>query len=61
MVVLTRDDDAVAIPDGAAPLRSRRVDVSSTEIRARVAARQSLRGFVPDPVAAYIADERLYR
>jgi nicotinate-nucleotide adenylyltransferase len=61
MVVLTRDDAPVALPDGAVPLRSRRVDVSSTEIRARVAARQSLRGFMPEAVAAYIADERLYR
>ena len=61
MVVLKRDDAPVALPVGATALRSRRVDVSSTEIRARVAARQSLRGFVPEPVAAYIAAERLYR
>jgi nicotinate-nucleotide adenylyltransferase len=61
MVVLTRDDAAVTVPPGAVSLRSRRVDVSSTEIRARVAARQSLRGFVPEPLAEYIAAERLYR
>ena len=61
MVVLTRDDALVSLPVGATALRSRRVDVSSTEIRARVAARQSLRGFVPQPVADYIAAERLYR
>ena len=61
MVVLTRDEAPVALPVGATPLRSRRVDVSSTEIRARVRARQSLYGFVPEPVAAYIAAERLYR
>lgn len=61
MVVLTRDDAPVALPVGVTPLRSRRVDVSSTEIRARVAARQSLHGFVPEPVAAYIAAQRLYR
>jgi nicotinic acid mononucleotide adenylyltransferase len=35
--------------------------VSSTEIRARVRAGQSIRGFVSDAVAAYIAAERLYR
>jgi nicotinate-nucleotide adenylyltransferase len=44
------------------PLRlaSRRVDVSSTEIRARVKTGRSLRGFVPDAVAAYIASTGLY-
>ena len=35
--------------------------VSSTEIRRRVKDGQSIRGFVPDAVAAYIAAERLYR
>jgi len=35
-------------------------DVSSTEIRRRVRAGESLSGFVPDPVAAYIATHRLY-
>ena len=39
---------------------TRRVDVSSTEIRARVRAGQSIRGFVPESVAAYIAERRLY-
>ena len=44
------------------PLRlaTRRVDVSSTEIRARVKAGRPLRGFVPDAVAAYIASTGLY-
>ena len=44
------------------PLRlaMRRVDVSSTEIRARVNAGTTLRGFVPDAVAAYIASTGLY-
>jgi nicotinate-nucleotide adenylyltransferase len=40
---------------------TRRVDVSSTEIRARGRAGQSIRGFVPEPVAAYIEGRRLYR
>jgi nicotinate-nucleotide adenylyltransferase len=61
MVVLAREEAPVSLPVGATSLRSRRVDVSSTEIRARVAARQSLHGFVPEPVAAYIVAERLYR
>lgn len=35
-------------------------DISSTEIRARIANGQSLQGLVPDNVAAYIAQNRLY-
>jgi nicotinate-nucleotide adenylyltransferase len=63
LAVLTRDDGAVrpALPSGAVEVASRRIDVSSTEVRARVAAGRSLRGFVPDPVAAYIAAHGLYR
>jgi len=63
LVVLTRDDgqEEMAIPANAQRLPTRRVDVSSTEIRARVAAGRSLRGFVPDSVAAYIAAHGLYR
>jgi nicotinate-nucleotide adenylyltransferase len=40
---------------------TRRIDVSSTEIRSRVKAGQSIAGFVPPLVAAYIADAGLYR
>ena len=63
LVVLTRDDglDEMAIPAAAQRLPTRRVDVSSTEIRARVAAGRSLRGFVPASVAGYIAAHGLYR
>lgn len=42
-------------------LSTRRVDVSSTEIRARVRAGQSIRGFVPDAVRGYIERTGLYR
>ena len=41
-------------------LASRRVDVSSSEIRARVAAGRSIHGFVPEAVAAFIAASGLY-
>jgi len=41
-------------------LESRRVDVSSTEVRSRVAAGLSIHGFVPDAVAAYITERGLY-
>jgi nicotinate-nucleotide adenylyltransferase len=57
------DASAVPAPPGAEPLvlDTRRVDVSSTEVRARVRAGRSVRGFVPEAVAAYIASAGLYR
>jgi nicotinate-nucleotide adenylyltransferase len=60
VVVLQRGEIA---PPGNAPvvLATRRVDVSSTEIRARVRAGQSIRGFVPDAVRGYIERTGLYR
>lgn len=61
IVVLARGKQ----PDGAASrfrrLATRRIDVSSTEIRARARANLSLHGFVPDAVATYIRDAGLYR
>ena len=56
--------DVVPPPAADAPplwLRTRRVDVSATEIRARVRAGKPIRGFVQDAVAAMIESERLYR
>ena len=49
---------AAAVPQ---VLASRRVDVSSTEVRARAAAGKALRGFVTDAVAQYIEAHGLYR
>ncbi len=42
-------------------LRVPRVDLSSTEIRVRVRLGRSIRYWVPDAVAGYIAAHRLYR
>ena len=42
-------------------LATRRIDISSTEIRERVRQEKSIRGFVPEAVAAFISAERLYR
>jgi nicotinate-nucleotide adenylyltransferase len=67
VVVLTREATegtaGIALPAGfrAERLASRRVDVSATEIRARVRAGVPVRGFVTDAVAAYIAAHQLYR
>ena len=71
LVVMHRADhgqEAAALavwPDsgGAAAARrmaTRRVDLSSTEIRARLRDGRSIRGFVSDTVATYIATTRLY-
>jgi nicotinate-nucleotide adenylyltransferase len=46
---------------GVQVLQTRRVDISSTELRARVADGRTIRGFVPDAVAEYIAEHGLYR
>ncbi len=51
----------VAVRAGVQLLQTRRVDISSTELRARVADGRTIRGFVPDAVADYIAEHRLYR
>jgi len=66
IVVMVRAGDAAnltAIPGGGAlkSLETRRIDISSTEVRRRVREGKSIRGFVPDAVAAYIAAERLYQ
>jgi nicotinate-nucleotide adenylyltransferase len=42
-------------------LDMRRVDLSSTEIRERVRAGLSIRGFVPDAVVHYVAERGLYK
>jgi nicotinate-nucleotide adenylyltransferase len=63
IVVLVRGDAAPAPRErpGVRVLQSRRVDISSTELRARVRDGRTIRGFVPDAVADYIAEHRLYR
>ena len=63
IVVMVRGDDAPRPHEraGVLVLQSRRVDVSSTELRARVRDGRTIRGFVPDAVADYIAEHRLYR
>ncbi len=51
-----------AFPGGAPRLlATRRIDVSSTEVRARIAAGRSVCGFVPDAVAKIIRDGQLYQ
>jgi len=63
VVVLVRGDGTPTPREqpGVQVLQSRRVDISSTELRARVRDGRTIRGFVPDAVADYIAEHRLYR
>ncbi|MGH7626412.1 MAG: nicotinate-nucleotide adenylyltransferase [Gemmatimonadaceae bacterium] len=69
IVVLTRAGEpehssgaaAGTAPDGLRRVRTRRVDVSATEIRARVHDGHSIHGFVTEAVAGFIATSGLYR
>jgi nicotinate-nucleotide adenylyltransferase len=54
-------DPTSSLPAGTIALPTRLVDVSSTEIRERIRQGKSVRGFVPESVAAFIETERLYR
>jgi len=54
-------DSETILPSGTIALATRLVDVSSTEIRERIRDGKSIRGFVPESVAAFIETERLYR
>jgi nicotinate-nucleotide adenylyltransferase len=67
LAVVTRSPDSVVMkldPEIArrvTPVPTRRVDVSSTEIRDRVRSGRSIHGFVTDAVAEYISSHELYR
>jgi nicotinate-nucleotide adenylyltransferase len=66
IAVLVRGGEGDEMPDvgaraGVQLIQTRRVDISSTELRARVADGRTIRGFVPDAVADYIAEHRLYK
>ncbi len=55
--VFSREGEAA----GGRALRVPRMDISSTAIRAAVRAGRSIRYWVPDAVAEFIAARRLYR
>lgn len=56
---LTQQDTGFGVPDHM--LRTRIIDVSSTEVRDRVKAGKSINGFVADAVVSIIESEGLYR
>lgn len=55
--------DPASVPPGVRLLRCRghRIELSSTEIRARAAAGLSLEGHVPHKAVAYLQEKRLYQ
>ncbi len=64
LAVLARSGDhpmAASVGGGVTVVGTRRIDVSSSEIRQRIAAGKSIHGFVAESVETYIASENLYR
>jgi nicotinate-nucleotide adenylyltransferase len=61
VVVLTRGKSGEAAPAGMQVATTRRVDISSSEIRERVRAGKPVGAFLTEAVAAYIATHGLYR
>lgn len=65
IVVLVRGGvEAAGAPESSLPMTrvpTRRVDISSTEIRDRIRAGRSIHGFVTDAVASFIDAAGLYR
>lgn len=61
VVIFRRGGPGSAGKPGPAEFAVPRLDISSTGIRQRVASGQSVRYWVPDAVADYIATHRLYR
>jgi nicotinate-nucleotide adenylyltransferase len=60
VAVLTRGD-GTQTPSGMRSAPTRRVDISSTEVRERVRAGKPVGAFLTEPVAAYIGQHGLYR
>ena len=60
IVVLTRETPVPGVALAWRRIPTRRIDVSSTEIRARVRAGLPITGFVPAAVAELIRDRGLY-
>lgn len=53
-------DVGLKLPDGAELVSTRRVDVSSSEIRRRIAEGKSIKGFVAESVEEFILAAKLY-
>ena len=60
LAVLARGDETPVLPAGVQSVTTRRIDVSSTEIRTRLAGGRSVKGFVSDSVEQFISAAKLY-
>jgi nicotinate-nucleotide adenylyltransferase len=64
IAVMAREGAAASPASGGPPMRriaTRHIELSSTEVRARVRAGRPINGFVAEPVARFIRDTGLYR
>ena len=61
LAALARGEAEGGLPDGVRMVTTRRVDVSSTEIRGRLAEGRPVKGFVAESVERYISAAELYR
>jgi nicotinate-nucleotide adenylyltransferase len=61
LAALGRGDEEARVPQDVKLVTTRRIDVSSTEIRARLAEGRSIRGFVAESVERYISSAGLYK
>jgi nicotinate-nucleotide adenylyltransferase len=60
LAVLSRGDESKPVPDGVQMVTTRRIDVSSTEIRDRLKAGKPITGFVAESVEKFISTAKLY-
>ena len=60
LFALTRGDKPESLPKDVERVTTRRIDVSSTEIRSRLAAGKPIRGFVAESVERFISAAKLY-
>jgi nicotinate-nucleotide adenylyltransferase len=60
LVALTRGDTTEPLPKDVERVTTRRIDVSSTEIRSRLAQGKPVRGFVAESVERFISAAKLY-
>jgi nicotinate-nucleotide adenylyltransferase len=60
LAMLSRGDEENGVPEGVKRVTTRRIDVSSTEIRSRLAKGMSVKGFVAESVERFISAAKLY-
>ena len=60
LVALGRGDEEKSLPKDVQTVTTRRIDVSSTEIRSRLAAGMPVKGFVAESVESFISAAKLY-